>query len=174
MSWLHAFRRYVRLPRRDAGLIERAIDDELHFHLDMRAEELRARGLNQERASTEALRRFGDVNDARRYCRQQDQAAEKTRRGTTLLEEAWQDAALAIRQLRRRPLFAAAALLTFFFNVTATTEIYTLVNAYLVRPFPFPEDHRIAAVIAGPSRELFPNAPRLTTVDWRTVDPLFD
>ena len=174
MSWLHAFRRYVRLPRRDDGLIEREVDDELRFHLDMRAEELRARGLSDERANTEALRRFGDIDDARRYCRQQDQAGENARRWTTVFDESRQDAALAIRQLRRRPLFAAAALLTLSLGIGANTAIYSLVNAYLLRPFPFPEDYRIAAVIAGPSREPFPNAPRLNTVDWRTVDPLFD
>ena len=43
MSWLQGVRRYVRLPRRGVSQIEREIDDELRFHLDMRAQELRER-----------------------------------------------------------------------------------------------------------------------------------
>src|SRR5688572_15712753 len=112
MAWLHGFRRYVRLPRRGVWRIEREIDDELRYHLEMRAEELRARGLSQDGANAEALRRFGDIAGARAYCRHQDRAGEGARHWTSLIDEAWQDAGIAVRQLRNRPLFAAAALLT--------------------------------------------------------------
>src|SRR5688500_6258301 len=145
MSWLPGLRRYVRVPRPGAKQIDREIDDEMRFHLEMRSRELREAGLTEERADTEALRRFGDIAGARAYCREQDRRREGSRRWTTVFEEGWQDGVIAIRQLRHRRLFAAAALLTLALGIGANTAIYSLVNAYLVRPFPFPEDHRIAA-----------------------------
>ena len=174
MSWLQGLRRYVRVPRRGKDQIDRAIDEEMRFHLDMRAQELRDSGVPADRASSEALRRFGSVADAREYCRDQDRAREDTRRWSAVLEEAWQDAGIAIRQLRQRPLFATAALVTLALGIGANVAIYSLVNAYLVRPFPFPDDDRIAAIIPAPSREQFPNMPRLGDVDWRPVNEIFD
>jgi putative ABC transport system permease protein len=174
MSWLDGLRRYVRVPLRRKDQIDRAIDDEMRFHLDMRAQELRDSGVPADRAATEALRRFGNITDAREYCRDQDRAREHTRRWSAHLEEAWHDAGIAVRQLRRRPLFATAALVTLALGIGANVAIYSLVNAYLVRPFPFPDDDRIAAIIPAPSREPFPNMPRLGDVDWRPVNEIFD
>src|SRR5688572_19229160 len=104
MSWVEGLRRYIRVPRRGTKQVDRAIDDEMRFHLDMRAQELRDSGVPADRAATEALRRFGNVADARAYCRDQDRAREDTRRWSAVLEEAWQDAGIAGRQLRHRPL----------------------------------------------------------------------
>jgi putative ABC transport system permease protein len=174
MSWLPGLRRYVRVPRTGLRQIEQEIDDELRFHLDMRAQELGAAGVSADRAEAEALRRFGNVADARAYCREQDKERTGQQRWTAVFQEAWQDATIAIRQLRNRPVFALAALLTLALGIGSNAAIYTLVNAYLIRPFPFPNDDRIASIIAGPSREPFPNAPRLNTVDWRQVEPIFD
>jgi predicted permease len=164
----------VRIPRVTKAKIDRDVDDEIRFHLDMRAQEFRRSGMSPDRARSEALRRFGDVTATHAYCKEQHRATAGTLRFATVVREAQQDAAIAVRQLRRSPVFALAALLTLALGIGANTAIYSLVNAYLVRPFPFPEDHRIAAVIAGPSREPFRNAPRLATVDWRTIEPLFD
>ena len=50
-----AFRLAVRRPA-----IERDVDAEIAFHLEMRAAELEARGLTHDAARAEARRRFGD------------------------------------------------------------------------------------------------------------------
>jgi predicted permease len=167
-------RRYIRLPHSSPKQIDRELDDELSFHLEMRSKELQEAGLSAANADKEARRRFGNVANAREYCRDQDLQREGHRRWSAVFDEAWQDAIIAVRQLKHRPLFAIAALLTLAFGIGANTAIYTLVNAYLVRPFPFPNDDRIAQIIAGPSREFNPNGPNLNNVDWRQVEGAFD
>jgi putative ABC transport system permease protein len=53
------------------------------------------------------------------------------------------DVRLAIRQLRQAPAFAVAALLCLGIGIGATTAIYSVVNAILFRPLPFPESDRL-------------------------------
>ena len=59
-------RRYVRLPGRRAARIRSDVDDELRLHLEMRVAEQRQQGLGEEAARVEAMRQFGDLEDARR------------------------------------------------------------------------------------------------------------
>jgi hypothetical protein len=70
------FRRYLRFWRADP---RRDVDDELEFHLVMRAEEFQQNGMNRDDAERATRDRFGDVNvihsevermAVRRYARQ--------------------------------------------------------------------------------------------------------
>src|SRR5215213_9636074 len=60
-------KRVFRLPWRTQRQIRRDVDDELRFHIDMRVEALVNAGLSPENARAQALREFGDIEDARRY-----------------------------------------------------------------------------------------------------------
>ena len=57
---------------------------------------------------------------------------------------AWaQDVRFALRTIRTRPAYACAAMLTFALGIGANVAIFTVINAYVLRPFPIEEPDRI-------------------------------
>lgn len=56
------------------------------------------------------------------------------------------DLRLALRSLARRPTFAAAAIATLALGIGATTTLFTIVNAVLLRPLPYPDAGRIVSI----------------------------
>src|SRR5689334_5727382 len=57
-----------------------------------------------------------------------------------------QDVIFAARQGRRQPLFTAIALMTFALGIGANTAIYSVVRGVLLRPLPYPQSSRLAAI----------------------------
>jgi predicted permease len=139
------WRRAFRLPLA-ARRIEGEVDEEIAFHLAMRAERLRALGLAPEDATAAARRRFGDVEHVRRACVEIDRQLVRRRRAADHLGDLMQDLVLALRGLRRAPGFAAAALLTLALGIGAATAIFSVAYGVLLRPLPFPDADRIVAV----------------------------
>jgi len=56
------------------------------------------------------------------------------------------DVKVALRLLRRRPMFAAAAVLTLGLGIGANTTIFSLVNTVLLQPLPFPQPEQLMSV----------------------------
>ncbi|MGE5727274.1 MAG: ABC transporter permease, partial [Gemmatimonas sp.] len=137
------FRRYLRFWRADP---RRDVDDELEFHLAMRAEEFQKSGMNREDAERATRDRFGDVNGihaevermaVRRYARQLR---------VQWIDALQQDVRLAVRSLRAKPGYALALALTLALGIGANLAIFTVVNSVLLRPLPLAEPERLVRV----------------------------
>ena len=127
MNW---FRQFFTRNRMYSDLSE-----EIAQHLAERMEVLMAQGMSREEAKYAAKREFGNVT----------RIEERSREAWMwpIVESAAADARFAVRQLRKNPGFAITTILTLALGIGATTAIFSLVNAVLLRPLPFPEQDRL-------------------------------
>jgi putative ABC transport system permease protein len=137
-SWRRVFRLHLR-----GGTVEQDVDDEIKFHLEMRERELIEDGVEPSAAREEALRYFGEVEGVRRRCREIGRETARGRRWSEIFAELWQDAVFALRQLRKAPAFALVTIVTLALGIGATTAIFSLLHAVVLRPLPFPHPERI-------------------------------
>lgn len=131
--------------------VEREVDDEIAFHLEMRARKLVEQGLSPEAAEREALRQFGDLRAVRERCVSTDHARERMVRRTNYLAELRQDVLQAFRVLRNNPAFALTVVFMLAVGIGANTAIFTLVDAVLLRTLPVRDPEELVT-IGDPSR----------------------
>ncbi|MFL5580640.1 MAG: ADOP family duplicated permease [Gemmatimonadaceae bacterium] len=136
-GWRPAFR--LPFGRR----VEADVEEEIAFHLAMREERLRARGLPPEAARDAARRRFGDVEHVRREMLEIDRGAARRKSLGETLEDMMQDFVFALRGLRRAPGFALAALLTLALGIGSAAAIFSVAYGVLLRPLPFREPDQL-------------------------------
>jgi putative ABC transport system permease protein len=119
--------------------VENELDEELRFHFDHLVERARARGLDPEAARREAEREFGSLYRARTESREAW--------GRRLIDELGRDVAYAVRSLRRTPSFSLVAVLVLALGIGATTTIFGVFDAVLLRPLPYPDADRLVITV---------------------------
>src|ERR1700728_2638300 len=137
MRWLERIRiATLMLFRRQQQTVR--LDAELQFHLDQQVNENIARGLSPEQARYAALRTFGNPALLR------DQA--RSSWSWNWLEKSLRDLRYGVRTLTRSPGFACTAILVMAFGIGATTSLFTIVRAVLLKPLPFRDPDNLVMV----------------------------
>jgi hypothetical protein len=124
---------------------ERELAEEIEFHRAMAQRDLEQRGIGTVTANHAARRLLGNTTLAR-----------EDSRGVWIwpwLESIWQDAAYAMRNLRRQPGFTAVVVLVLATVIGLHTTLVTVIAGVVLRPWPGVHDaHRVVAVyLLGPA-----------------------
>jgi predicted permease len=152
------WRRLVVLVRR--GRFARELEDEIRFHLEMKAGENVERGLPPGEALAAARRQLGNTTLVREQARDVWLIA--------WLEAAAQDLRYALRMLVRTPSFTAAVLVTLALGIAANTLIFSIVNTSLLHPVPYRQPDRLLMIQGEPWMQVAP------FLRWRSATRVTD
>src|SRR3954447_13154452 len=134
--------RFRRTPKDIAA----EVDDELRAHLELRIEALMAGGMSREQARDEAIRRFGDIDGTRRYCRLQHEQKERTMERRLAFADLIQDVRVAVRGLLRAPGLAVTIVASVGLGIGAATAIFAVIDAALLRPLPYANPSQLVRI----------------------------
>lgn len=163
-------------PTRETEIVE-----ELAQHLEDRYQELLSAGLTAEEASRAVLVQLREsellTSRLRRVERQLTREPVvwgAARMKMNIIDDLWQDLRYGFRMLGKSPGFTSIAVLTLALGIGANTAIFSVINAVLLRPLPYPEADRLVWLNERhdqiPARWIsYPNF-----LDWRERNQSFE
>jgi predicted permease len=147
--------------------LDRDFDAEMSAHIEMLTEDNLKRGMTPSEARRHALVKLGGAGPTRDLHRDT--------RGLPTWDNFVQDLRYTFRTLRREPGFFAVAVLILGLGIGATTAIFSVVNAVLLRPLPFRDPERLVRVANTGSGGLSAVTSRSSNLrDWRRLNKTFE
>ncbi|NKB89583.1 MAG: FtsX-like permease family protein [Acidobacteria bacterium] len=146
MNLLSRFK--ARASRSESDPLRREIDEELRFHIEMRARANESAGMKPEAARQAAERSFGNAAAIARTGQDILRGAPPARDGASWFDTILQDLRYGWRMLKRHPLTTAAAILSLGLGIGANAANFSIVYGFLHRPLPVAEGHRLVFVDA--------------------------
>ena len=146
---------------------EQELDEELSFHLEMQTRWHESQGMDPAAARALAAREFGGETRFKE--------AVRDARGLSWADDLSRDVRFAARSYRRTPGFTVVSLLTLALGIGTTTAAFSIIDAVLIRPLPYPESDRIVT-LSG--RDSLANDIRTVSAptfhDWREQSRSFE
>src|SRR6059058_2687732 len=117
---------------------ENDLEEELHSHIQLRVEALERSGLARAEAERRARLEFGSPERFKEECREAIAG--------NFIDVLFQDLRFTSRMLRKSPGFAVVVILTIALGIGATTAIFSVVDATLLRPLPYPKSEQLVSI----------------------------
>ena len=117
------------------------LSEEIRLHIEERAEQLMGEGMSPKEAERQARIAFGNRSLLEERSREVWQ--------WPTLESIWADVRFALRQLRRSPGFAIAAVLTLALAIGANAVVFAVLNGLILRPLNVPQANSLYAIEHG-------------------------
>ncbi|PYK42215.1 MAG: hypothetical protein DME46_11890 [Verrucomicrobia bacterium] len=118
--------------------MENDLDEELRAHIQLRADDLERLGLTRVEAERRARLEFGGEARFKEECREAIAG--------NFIDILFQDLRFSSRMLRKSPGFAVVVILTIALGIGATTAIFSVVDATLLRPLPYPKSEQLVSI----------------------------
>ena len=146
------------------------LSEELESHLAMQIEDSMRSGMNADEARRQALIRSGGIAQSKERYRDQTRLP--------LVESLVQDLRYGARALRKNPGYTIVAIITLTLGIGANTAIFSVVNAVMLRPLPYPDADRLVVlselgVIKNQGRVDRMSVSWLDYLDWRKQQRAF-
>jgi predicted permease len=127
------------------------MDDELRSHIQHRADDLERSGMKRSEAERRARIEFGGYGRFKEECHE---AA-----GGNFFETLMQDVRFSVRGLRKAPGFVFAAVLTLALAIGANAVVFSILNAFILRPLNVPHSESLFGLWRMPDKGMSESYP---------------